>query len=366
MLAEVVPPFLAALLFLTQLFFVARLLAQADVIFGSAVRLGDVGRILLYLLPAMLSYGLPIAFLLGILIGLGRLGDDRELTALAATGHGPAALLPTPLILGGVLTAVMLAISCWIEPLGMSNARVLMAEIIKRNLAGDVKPGVFYEDLSDLTLFAAEVDSKTGRLTHVLVEDAREPRSPILVLAPEGHLDPEGPGGALVLNLGQGELHRAQPATDDYAVASFKDAHVSVVAERDISRKNRLRRPMETDTPLEIAQNARALEAKGKDAKDRWVEFHRRFAHPFVMLAMAVVGVAVAGSPSGKRKGGRAMAFGWTLGAMVGYFVLGKVFTTFGNRGAVPGWFAGWAPVLILFTVGFAVLAWRRERGGAS
>jgi lipopolysaccharide export system permease protein len=359
---EVVPPFLAALVFFTQLFFVARLLAQADVIFGSGVRLVDVGRILFFVLPSMLSYGMPIAFLLGILIGLGRLGDDREITALAATGHGPQALLPTPLLLGVVLTGVMLAVTTYVEPRGLDNARNLTSEMIKRNLASDVKPGVFYEDLSDLTLFAGETDGKGG-LRNVLVEDARDPRQPILVLAPAGRLDADGPGGALVLELQDGELHRAQPRTDDYAVASFEEARVQVVAGAEISRKNRLKRPGEHQTPWELKASADRATAQGKEVRDRYVEYHRRFAHPFVMLALAVVGVAVSGSASGKRKGGRTRATAWTLGSIVGYFVLGKVFATLGSRGTVGAALAAWAPVLLIAALGIGLLLWKRARG---
>lgn len=366
MLREIAPPFLAALLFFAQLFFVARLLAQADVIFGSGVRLLDVGRILLFVLPSMLSYGMPVAFLLGILVGLGRLGDDREITALAATGHGPQALLPTPLALGVVLTGVMLAITTWVEPRGLGQARALTAEMIKRNLAGDVKPGVFYEDLSDLTLFAGEVDPETGRLRNVLVEDARDPERPILVLAPEGRLDTEGPGGALELELRHGELHRAQADGADYALATFAGARVQVVAGEEISRKNRLRRPGEHLTPGELKAWADRGAASGRKSKDRYVEFHRRFAHPFVMIALAVVGVAVSGSASGKRKASRARALTWTLGSIVGYFVLGKVFTTLGTRGALPPMLAAWAPVLLLAAVGLLLLWWKQARGEAA
>ena len=356
------PPFGAALLFLVQLFFLARVLAQADVIFGSAMRLQDVGKILLYLLPAMLSFGLPIAFLLGILIGLGRLADDRELTALEATGHAPHQLLPTPLFVGGVLTAILLVLTCWVEPMAMRAARAQTAEMIKRNLAGDVKGGVFYEDLSDLTLFAGEV-GEDGALRQVLVEDSREPRAPLLVLAPEGRLDTEG---QLVLRLHDGELHRAQGGKDAYALARFADAQVAVVADREISRKNRLRRPMETQTPKDILRNYERAESKGERKADYLVELHKRFSHPFVTLAFALVGVGAAGAATGRRTGGRAVAFGWTLGGVVGYFVLGKIFTTMGNRSVLWPWLAAWAPVLIIAAIGGATLLWRKQRGGAA
>ena len=48
-------------------------------------REGEVeGSLILYLAPHFLVMALPIAFLLAILLGLGRLAEDRELTALQA------------------------------------------------------------------------------------------------------------------------------------------------------------------------------------------------------------------------------------------------------------------------------------------
>ncbi len=366
LLREILAPFLAALLFLTQLFIVMRLLAQADVIFGSGVSPSDVGKVLLYLLPSMLSYGMPVAFLLGILVGLGRLSDDRELTALAATGHGPHLLLPTPLALGGVLTAAMLAVTAWLEPLGLASARALMNAVIKRNLAGDVKPGVFYEDLSDLTLYAGKVSPTNGRLRDVLVHDERDPSAPLLVLAERGSIDTEGPAGAIVLRLEDGELHRAVQKGDDYALARFEAAEVSVVVEAEISRKNKMRRPLETSSAGEIWEHVRALKAQGRAHVEPLIEFHRRLAHPFVMLAFALVGVAAAGTSVGGRRGGRAIAYGWTLGAVVAYFVLGKLFGALGSRQVFPPWLAAWSPALLLAALAAAFFLFRRARGGAT
>lgn len=356
---EVLPPFVGALLFFTQIFFVARMLTAADVIFGSAVDLGDVLGVLAYLLPSMLIYAVPVAFLLGVLIGLGRLGDDRELTALAATGHGPMSLLPMPILMAAALTAIMLVITVWAAPVGLRHAQTLMNDIIRRNLATGVKPGVFYEDLSDLTLFAGEVDKKDGTLRNVLVEDSREERSPILVLARRGRILPSDPSGALVLRLEDGDLHRAQPKSGDYALATFAQADVAVIMDREISRKNSLRRRLENQTPAELRANYRYWLERDDDDRSFLVEYHRRFAHPFVHVALALVGVGVAGSVSRGRKPGKALAISWTVGAVVAYFVMGKIFGNFGNHGSIPPWLASWLPVAIIGGVGLAMIAWR-------
>jgi lipopolysaccharide export system permease protein len=362
---EILAPFLGALLFLTQLFVVMQLLAQADVIFGAGVPLLVVGKVVLYLLPAMLSYVLPVSFLLGILVGLGRLADDRELTALAATGHGPHVYLVTPLAMAAVLGGVLLALTTWLEPVGHKNTRALMNTVIKENLAAGVTPGTFYEGLSDLTLFAAEVEERGGRLAKVLVHDARDPDAPLLVLAERGRIDTSAPGGAIVLQLEEGELHRAEGDADGYALAEFARAKVSVSVEEELSRKNKSHRPGEVSTSPELAAFIERRLSQGRYPLAQLVEYHRRFAHPFVMVAFALVGVAAGGTAAGSRKGGKAIAFGWTLGAVVAYFVLGKV----GNHLAdhfVPPFVGAWIPVATLVVAALAFFAWRRTHGGAS
>jgi len=356
---EVLPAFLGALLFFTQIFFVARMLTAADVIFGSAVDPRDILGVLLYLLPSMLVHAVPVAFLLGVLIGLGRLGDDRELTALAATGHGPLSLLPMPLLMASALTAIMLAITVWAAPMGLKHAQALMNDIIRRNLASGVKPGVFYEDLSDLTLFAGEVDKADGTLRNVLVEDSREERSPILVLARQGRILPSDPSGALVLRLEDGDLHRAQPKSGGYALATFEKADVAVIMDREISRKNALKRRLENQTPAELLSNYQYWLDRDDDDRSYLVEYNRRFAHPFLHLSLALVGVGVAGSVARGRKPGKAVAITWTVGTVIVYFVLGKILGTLGNNDRLPPWLAAWGPTLFVGTVGAALLWWR-------
>jgi lipopolysaccharide export system permease protein len=93
---EIVLPFTAGLLFLTQLLLATQILSKADVLFGSGVSLLDVGSIVVALLPNVLGYVLPIAFLLGAVIGVGRLSEDREVIALGAAGISPARLVRVP------------------------------------------------------------------------------------------------------------------------------------------------------------------------------------------------------------------------------------------------------------------------------
>jgi len=67
---EILLPFAAGLVFLTQLLLATQVFARAEVLFGSGVSLGDVAAVTLALLPHFVGYVLPIAFLLGATVGV--------------------------------------------------------------------------------------------------------------------------------------------------------------------------------------------------------------------------------------------------------------------------------------------------------
>src|SRR5436309_5939359 len=97
---EILLPFAAGLLFLTQVLIATQLLAQADVLFGSGVSPLDILAVALDITPHFLSFVLPISFLLGAVVGIGRLAEDRELVALGAAGISPARLVKVPVLIG--------------------------------------------------------------------------------------------------------------------------------------------------------------------------------------------------------------------------------------------------------------------------
>jgi lipopolysaccharide export system permease protein len=170
---EILLPFGAAVLFLDQLLLATQLLSQGDVLFGSGVSPWDVLGVALRLTPHLLGYVLPVAFLLGCVLGVGRLAEDRELVALGSAGISPARLVPVPLLLALLVSALALWLALRVEPAGLYQARLRLNEIIKRNVTNDVRPGVFYEEIPDLTLYAAEV--RNGRWRHVLISDRSDP-----------------------------------------------------------------------------------------------------------------------------------------------------------------------------------------------
>ena len=83
------PPFLLALGLFTFVLAVSPMLEQAQELLAKGVDLPTVGFLLVTLLPQALGLTIPMAFLAGLLMALGRLSGDREAVALLACGVSP-------------------------------------------------------------------------------------------------------------------------------------------------------------------------------------------------------------------------------------------------------------------------------------
>jgi lipopolysaccharide export system permease protein len=356
---EILLPFVAGVLFLTQLLLATQLLAQADVLFGSGVALVDVAAIVASLLPHVLGYVLPIAFLLGAVLGVGRLGEDREVVALAAAGISPARLVRVPLLLGVGAGAAGLWISLSLEPAGLAAARARLNDVVKRNVTNDVRAGTFYDQIPGYTLYAEHV--RRGGWEHVLISDRSDPAAPVLALAREGRLEPVGSGQEMRLVLGGGELHREDAETDEYVTAEFRRADLVVGLGTALTDRSGLLRSAREMDAAAMRERIRLAEEKGDAAEARRFQgyLHRRIAQPLAVLPFALLAVPLGAG----RRAGRGFAVGATLLAVVAHYVLLRAGEVLAQKGALPAVLSLQLPTVVLSCVALVLVALQARRG---
>lgn len=362
LLRELLVPLVVWVVFFFVLLFMLQFLRGPEVLLGSAVRGSDLARLVLYMGPQFLVMALPVGLLLSILVGLGRLADDRELAALQAVGVGPLRLLAAPMAVGLLITLLMGGLLARGVPWGRTELKVLINGILKRNVAGDVRPGVFYEDLTRLTLYAEEVEQESGRWTHVLIHDDRDPSAPLLVLARRAAVSPgKAEDEALELRLEEGQVHRADVAGREYAVVDFEGGQLAVGVEGAGGKRNRFRSPREELTPEELLRAARETQDEG-EARSFRMAFHWRLGHALMPLAFALLGTALAMGRRGRS--GRGQGFVVSIGAYIAFYVLFRAFEQMGNRGELPPALACQLANLLFAGLGAGML-WRLSRRGA-
>jgi lipopolysaccharide export system permease protein len=323
---------------LFQLMVALQLLRRVDVLLGGGVGLRDVLELLWDLTPHYVVMALPVSVLLGVLIGFGQLAEDRELDALSSAGVSPLRLLLAPAALAALGSVCVLGLTLGPESRGLMRVRHKFDELLKQGVQRGVKPGVFYDQVSGLTVFAEQVDPVTGAWIHVMVDDERDPRAPLLLLAQEGKVRANGPEDALVLDLGHGQGHREQSSGDDYTALEFAQSSLAISVRDSLLRKNTLRSFDDERSLLELWRDSQVRDGSIEALQSR-LGFHRRLGLVLSVLALVWLGVPLALLPTSG--GARARGYLFAAVSVVGYFVLLRLGTTFGMERGMAPWAAG-------------------------
>src|SRR5216683_1200718 len=328
-------PLVVGLCAILQLLVVAQLLQLNEVVFSSAITLRDLGRVTAAFAPHFLVMAVPLAYMLGLQLGIGRLAADRELLGLATAGQSPLRLYRVPCLVALALALGVAALARWAEPWGLQEVNRVLNGVIKRNLKSGLLPGVFNDALPRFMVYVAEAEGADWR--GVLIEDEVGDGAPLLALAETGRVEDAG-GEALLLRLGRGELHRTEPRGE--TVVRFQEGTFLVGVQERVARKNRFY-GVETAIPYrELGPRADQMDRMGwrADATRLRVEAGRRWAAPFACLCFALLGVPLAVAAGG--------ALGFALA----------------DRG-VPPFLAAFSPNLLVAAVGLGLTLRLKKRG---
>lgn len=350
LLREIVVPLAVGMLAVLQLLVALQLLQLNEIVFGSAVTLADLGRLTVALAPHFLVVAIPLAFMLGVQLGIGRLASDNELLALSASGVHPLRLYRVPLAIGAVLALSVAVLARNTEPWGLRELNRVLNKVIKRNLQSGLLPGVFNDGLPRFMIYVAGAPDAVGDSWNgVLIEDEVGDGAPLLVLAATGRVEDAG-GDALVLHLSDGEIHRSEPRGE--TVARFVDGSFLIGVQEPIARRNRFLASAVQLPDDVLRERIAEYERHGSpDDLDHAAQFRleivRRWALPLACLAFAVLGVPLATGTRGKKS----WAYLATVLAFVAFYALSR-FSLVLIQAGWNEWVAGFVPDALIFGLG--------------
>ncbi len=148
---------------------------------------GTALRLIGLLLPFVVSYALPMGMLTGILLALGRMSSDREITALRASGVS-VAWLSAPILFAALLgVGLNLLINFQFMPVARVTYHRELAAAIRQNPLNFIVPLTFIRDFSDKIVYVGE--SKNLKLRDVWVwELDKQSRTKVMYHAERGDL----------------------------------------------------------------------------------------------------------------------------------------------------------------------------------
>ena len=354
-LRELLVPFAAATAVLLSLFYAMVLVRGVEFLLGSAATPSDWVALGSSLLPMLLPQVLPLAFVIGVMIGFARLGEDGELTAFSALGVSPGRLalpvLGLGLLVSGVLAGTVLA---W-KPWGMSLMRQTARSVIERNILGDLHPGALRVDLPGV-VFYAEAVSAGPTWGDVVIIDERDAARPQVLTAPQARATFDKGVG---LELEQGVL--TQRSGNEATVSSFATGTLLFNVDDALNRRDTFRFGHEELSPQDLLARAEAAQASGGAPAPFLSAFHHRVAQLASPLALGLVAAAIA--QAGRRRAPRTAAL-LAFGLYLAFYVVSRVFVQLGEKEVLgPSW-AGQLPVVLTAALGLGLLALQARRAG--
>jgi len=313
--------------------------AQSD--FPGSVVLALIGLTTLQQLTVLV----PIGLFLGIILALGRLYHESEMTAMAACGVGPLRIY-RPIALLTLLVVVLLALlSFRIVPAAGERAQAIRVQALRAAQFGALEPGRFRSFASGDAVFYAEKVQKSGQLEGVFVQRRSGER---LEIAVAERAEQRGAGLAeQVFVLFDGRRYEGVPGEREWRIVEFAEHGIPVRLPE--FKPKRERREL---------KSTRAL-AESAEGPDR-AELAWRFAVPVMAAVLMVLAVPLA------RLRPRQGRFARVGIAVLAYFVYSNLVATVRvwiEKDSPGGAFGLWW-VHLLPLVAAAWLLWREERPG--
>ena len=360
-LREILGPLGLGFLVYTFILLLQFLFTSAEMIIRRGLPAPVVGRLVLYSLPNIVVLTIPMALLLGVLVGIGRLASDSELVAMRSTGMSIYRLLRPVLLLSAVLTLVNGLLMIYLLPQGNRAVSRLYLDILTRTVAQQVEPRVFYNEWQGKVLYIFESSPRNEDWKGVFLADAVPSERQEVIVARRGKLLVEDAGERVVLQLGDAVKHsfdfhspkRYETSRHETLRIVLRDRFLSTEKARIASRRG----PRELELG-ELRKLARDISATPEQRRIARVGVHKMFAIPAACLVMGLLSLPLGFT---NRHGGKSSGFAISIGVIVAYFVLISQGEDAARLGKLSPGLAMWLPDLILLAIGLVLLGARNR-----
>ncbi len=352
-LRELTLPTLFALAGVTFLVLAADVIGYSDLIVNRGFGAADVAWVALFRSLPMLGRAMPFAVLIGVLIALGRLGADREIVALEASGVSARALARPVAVFALGFAAIGVILAMAVIPRSHRSLDAALRD------AGEGESGTMLRSgqvqrFGDWRLVAREVSPRGDQLRAVAI---RAPSVGGTVFAERATLVRE-PDGARVLAIESGVV---------MTTVGGEPTQVRFERMRQVLPESSQRRDsLETWGASASAPELRAaIEADGAPTRRREAlqEWHQRIALPVGSVVFALLAVALSLARTRPSRSSGAML---GVGAAVVYYGLLQLGNGLARTDMFPIPVAVWLPNAVLGLVAVVLLATLYARRGAS
>jgi lipopolysaccharide export system permease protein len=290
--------FLVVLVTLTAIIWVTQALRDLDLMTNQGqtilVFIGLTGLIV----PLLVLIISPIALVVAVAHVLNKLGADSEIIVMNAAGMRPWALFKPFLAVTIVVSLIVAAIGAYLAPEGLRMLRRWLIEVRTDLLSNIVQPGRFISIERGLAFHIRE-RRPNGLLIGLVLDDRRDEKERVTILAEQGEIVKNERGSFLVLENGSFQRHEAKRR--DPSIVTF-DRHAFDLSQFSGGGNQVIKYSVREHYFWELlapAPNNPLFESQPGQFR---AEFHDRILAPLYPIAFVLLAYAYLGAPRTTRE----------------------------------------------------------------
>ncbi len=248
--SEILPPFFLGLMAFTFILLTARILKLVELLVTRGVPLFQIGKLFALILPTFLEMTVPMALLLGILVGLSGLSNDKEILALKASGISPYQVFWPIGMVALFVSLLTLLTTTLVRPAANLELKKELYNIAKSRVATALKENIFNSEFPNVLIYVEEVIPPGNTSQGVLIVDRRDPTRETVIFGKVALFLSNEETATLSLKLFDGVIHEKEKNQPDFSQTHFNVYHFNLDLEETFNLiKKTKARPLGDVTP---------------------------------------------------------------------------------------------------------------------
>jgi lipopolysaccharide export system permease protein len=349
-LKEIAVIFCMIVFVLTFVLLMGKILQLMDLMINKGVSFKTIAQLTLFLMPSFLIFSIPISLLIAILIGLGRLSGDNEITILKMSGvslYQLAFPVACAALTASLLTA---ATTFFLVPYGNIATMNLLFDMAKQKASIGIREKVFIDDFRGILLYAEKIPIHGDFLEGVLISDNRIIREPSTIIARKAYLISNPDTLAITLRLEDGSTHTVDAGLKNYRKMDFRFYDVRLDLAESLSSEKKTGEKSSMDmTVTELTTKLRSHGVNDQAFREMLLALNKKLTIPLSCLIFALLGL-----PFGIRAHRAIRSRGFAIGValVLIYYLLSLSGEALAETGRLSPTIGAWAPNVIFAVAG--------------
>lgn len=345
---EITIPFLLGIGILTVTSLLGKTLRLIELVINHGIGVLTLLQLILFMLPSLLIYIIPVSFFLSVLVAFNRLSGDSEIIAMKAGGLS-LLMLSRPVVVMAIISYALTAfLTLYAFPWGNLSSKGLLYEVIKTRVNLGIKERTFNGNFEGLVLYVNRI--KGNELEGVLLSEERGEKEANTIIARKGVIlsNPL----TITLRLMDGTIHNTGNRPEFYRVITFNTYDLNLTLKKRGGEDPETTLSNRDLTLKELRAKVEEVKKRGENPSPYIIDLHKRFALPASVFVFGLLGI-----PLGiqRVKAGRFRGFVIGLLIVITYYITSTALESLGEGGRIKPLSAVWGSDIIMGLLGLYI-----------